>query len=75
MFNLLSLQAEIEEIAEKDIIPEVQCCLSEINSLELKNKLDNITKEIKKAENEKDTKKAEELTREFNQLIKEKCQN
>jgi len=75
LFNLLSLQAEIEEIAEKDIIPEVQCCLSEINSLELKNKLDNITKEIKKAENEKDTKKAEELTREFNQLIKEKCQN
>jgi DNA primase len=72
MFNLLSLQSEIEEIAERDIASEIQYCLSEINSLELKNKLDDVSKEIKKAENEKDEKKAEELTRKFNQLIKDK---
>jgi DNA primase len=70
-FNYLSLKAEIEEIEEKDILPEVQCCLKEIQSLEIKNKLDQVSKEIKKAEEEKDLKKIEKLIQEFNQLAKE----
>ncbi len=74
LFNTLALQAEIEEIEGKDIIAEVESCLSELNSLETKSKLDQISKDIKKAEGEKDSKKIEELTKEFNQLIKEKCQ-
>jgi DNA primase len=74
LFNNLALQAEIEEIEEKDIIAEIENCLSELDSLETKNKLDRISKDIKKAEEEKDFKKIEELTKEFNQLIKEKCQ-
>ena len=69
-FNYLSLKAEIEEIEEKDILPEIQCCLKEIQSLELKNKLDQISKDIKRAEEEKDSKKIEKLTQEFNFLIK-----
>jgi len=70
-FNYLSLKAEIEEIEEKDILPEIQFCLKEIQSLEIKNKLNQVSKEIKKAEEEKDLKKIEKLTREFNQLAKE----
>jgi DNA primase len=69
-FNYLALKAEIEEFEEKDIEPEIQYCLKELSSLEIKNKLDQISLEIKKAESEKDFKKTEELTQKFNQLIK-----
>jgi len=70
-FSYLSLKAEVEEIEEKDIESEIKICLKEIQSLEIKNKLDQISKGIKKAEEEKDLKKIEELTQEFNQLAKE----
>lgn len=70
-FSYLSLKAEVEEIEEKDIEPEIKICLKEIQSLEIKNKLDQISKGIKKAEEEKDLKKIGELTREFNQLATE----
>lgn len=70
LFNTLYLQAEIEEIEKKDILPEIKFCLKEIQSLEIKNKLDQISKEIKKAEEEKDLKKIEKLSQEFNQLAK-----
>jgi len=70
VFNTLCLRAEIEEIEEKEILPEIQCCLREIRSIEIKNKLDHISKEIKKAEEEKDPKKIEKLSQEFNQLAK-----
>lgn len=73
MLNYLTLKAEIEEIEEKDILPEIQCCLREIQSSEIKSKLDQISQDIKKAEGEKDFKKIEKLAQEFkdiaNQLI------
>lgn len=71
IFNRLSLEAEIEEIEKENILPEIKFCLQEIRSLEMKNKLDQISLEIKKAEREADFKKVEELTQEFNQLIHE----
>jgi DNA primase len=66
LFNVLFLQAEIEEIADEDKIPEIKNCLKELRHLEIKNKLDEISKEIKKAEEEKDSKKIENLIKEFN---------
>ncbi len=66
-FNYLSLKAEIEEIEEKDILPEIQYCLKEIQKLEVKNKLDQISQGIKKAEGERDSEKLEKLKQEFNQ--------
>jgi len=71
-FNYLALKAEIEEIEEKDIEPEIKYCLKEIQHLGVKNKLDQISQEIKKAEEEKDSKKIEKLTQEFNEFAKEK---
>ena len=71
LFNRLSLKAENEEIEKKDIIPEIKCCLLELRSLEIKNKLDRISMEIKKAEQEKNLKKIEKLSQEFNLLSKE----
>ncbi len=69
LFDCLALKSEIEEIEEKDITPEIQCCLRELKCLEMKNKLDQISKDIKQAEEEKDLKKIEKLTQEFNFLI------
>ena len=74
-FNYLALKAEVEEIEEKEICPEIQCCLREILLIEIKNKLDQISQEIKKAEEERNSKKVEELIKEFNQLAKQKCQS
>jgi len=70
-FNLLSLKVEIEEMEEKEILPDTNFCIKEINSMEIKNKLDRISQEIKKAEIEKDSKKIEELIQEFHQLVQE----
>ena len=71
-FSYLSLKAEVEEIEEKDIEPEIKICLKEIQSLEIKNKLDELSKKIKKAEEEKNSKKIEKLIQEFNEFAKEK---
>ena len=72
LFDYLSLKAEVEEIEEKDIGPEIKICLKEIQSLEIKNKLDELSKKIKKAEEEKNSKKIEKLIQEFNEFAKEK---
>lgn len=68
--NYLSLKAELEEITEKEALSEIQLCLKEIRSLELREQLDQISKEIKKAESEKNISKVEELTKSFYQLTK-----
>jgi len=72
--NLFFLKAEIEELAENDALLEAQICLREIQSMETRNKLEKISLEIKKAEEDKDFKKIEELTKEFHQLTKEICE-
>jgi DNA primase len=74
-FNYLALKAEIEEgreeETEEEIKAEIQYCLKELASLKMKGKLNQISSEIKKAEEEQDVKKVEKLIKEFNQL----CQN
>jgi len=65
-FNYLALKSEVEEIDEKDILPEIQLCLKEIQSHEIKSRLGVISKDIKKAEGERDWSKIEELIKEFN---------
>jgi len=70
-FNEFSLKAEIEEIGKENILPEIKSCIREIQSLEMRNKLDKISLEIKKAEENSDFKKIEELTQKFSRLIYE----
>jgi DNA primase len=70
-FNQLALKAEIEEIEEKEILPEIQICLKEIHLLEIKSKLDQISRDLKKAESEEDSGKIQKLVKDFNQLTKE----
>ena len=70
-FNYLSLKSEIEEIDKEAVLEEIKFCLKEIQSLEIKTKLNEISKEIKKAEDEKDSEKIKKLTQDFNQISKE----
>jgi len=74
-FNCLALKAEIdegrEEATEEEIKAEIQYCLKELGSMKMKDNLNRISLEIKKAEEEQDVKKVEKLIKEFNQL----CQN
>jgi len=65
--NYLSLKGDIEEDSF-DCQQEIRTCLSEIKNLEIKNKLNEICRDIKKAEKEKDQKKINGLAQEFNKL-------
>ncbi len=58
------------KLNEKDILSEIQFCLKEMQFLEIKSRLNQLSQEIKLAENEKDFQKAEKLIQEFNQLSK-----
>lgn len=64
-FNYLALRSEVEEIDAEEILGEIKLCLKELQCLEVKNKLNEISKEIKQAEGEKDFKKVEKLSKTF----------
>jgi len=66
LINYCYLKAEVEEIEEKEIVPEIKNCLKELKSLEIKNKLERISQEIKEAEDKKDSSKLQKLLEEFN---------
>lgn len=72
--RILFLKTEIETRGEgegdKDLLAEIQFCLKEIQLLDLKDKLDLVSQEIKKAEEEKDLKKSEKLIQDFDTLSK-----
>jgi DNA primase len=74
-FNYLFLKAEVEaqetEEEEGETQGEFEKCFKEIKSLEIKEKLDKISQEIKKAEENHDSKKGRELIKEFNRLTKQ----
>jgi DNA primase len=65
--SYLSLKADIEKIEKEKIVPEIEFCLKEIKCLEVKNRLNEISLTLKRAEERKDVEKIKELTEEFNQ--------
>ncbi len=69
LLSVLSLRSEVEY--EEDAEEEIQLCFSEIKSLETKNKLEEISEELKKAEEAKDHQRVSKLIEEFNKLAKE----
>lgn len=64
--DYLAFGAEIEKAEKPE--EELQICLNEMEELEIKNRLDQISNEIKMAEGEKDSNRVQELIQEFNQL-------
>ena len=69
-YNYLALKAEVEEIPEKDLESEIKLCLKEIKAIDIKKKLDEISKSLKEAENKKDAALIESFTQEFNNYSK-----
>ncbi|MCK4781753.1 DNA primase [Candidatus Parcubacteria bacterium] len=67
--NELCLMAELEQ--EEEPKKEIQICLREIQNLEVKKRLDQISLAIKKAEQENNKEQVETLTQEFNKLTQE----
>ncbi len=65
----LALKGEFKD--EKDGQEEVKLCLLHLKNIELRNKLDNISKDIKKAEVQRDSVRVNNLIEEFNELTKE----
>jgi len=71
--NYLFLKAEVKEFEEEpEINPEQECreCLKAIKTLSIKDKLEEISKEIRKAEDDKNSPKVQELLKEFNHFSK-----
>lgn len=75
--NLLNRLYFTAETEGEEIEPEkeIQTCLCEIQTLETKNKLDEISQQIKKAEQEKNTEKINSLTEEFQKLSQKLNEN
>jgi len=66
------LRSEVgDEIGEEDKEIEFQICLKEFRLLGTRKKLDTVAKEIKKAEEEKDAQRINQLLEVFNQLSRE----
>ncbi len=62
--NYLSLKAEVEEDGA-DLQKELECCFKEIKTLAIKDKLAEICKDIRIAEQAKDSQKVQELVEKF----------
>ena len=70
--DYLLLRSEVgDEIGEEDKEIEFQICLKEFRLLGTRKKLDTVAKEIKKAEEEKDAQRINQLLEVFNQLSRE----
>jgi len=67
--DVISLRSEIEEESVPE--EEFQICLNELITLCTKDKLEEISKKIKEAEENNNKKKIKELTEEFNKVIKD----
>jgi len=65
--SYFSLRAEAEPIVCDNLCLEFKDCLKQLKTLIVKDKLNLISKEIKKAEQDKDFKKVQQLVEQFNQ--------
>ena len=79
--KILSLQAEVESINEKDATQEVKFHINEIKKSQVRSALERVSYELNQAERKKDVQSSAKLHEEFNQLSKsiqkleENCKN
>ncbi|MBI1866290.1 MAG: hypothetical protein HYS02_00795, partial [Candidatus Staskawiczbacteria bacterium] len=67
--SAFSLRAEVEY--EEDGQDEIKLCMMQLKNINIKEKLNKVSENIKKAEKEQDHKKVDDLIEEFNKLTKE----
>jgi len=68
--KVLSLQAEVETINEKDAAEELKFHINEIKKSRVRSALEGVSFELNQAENKKDAARSLELHQEFNALSK-----
>ena len=69
-FEILSLRAEVEEIEKEKAIPEINFCQREIKLIKLKKELEEASKELKRAEEEKNEERVKVLIEKISQISK-----
>lgn len=69
LLNFISLEAEIKK-EEGDLKEEFEKCLKEIKALRIKDELKEISRQIREAEEQKESQKVKSLTERFNELTK-----
>ncbi len=69
VFDILSFRAEMEKLEEKDVQSEMRFCINSIRSLNVKEAIENLYLEIKRAEEKGDLKRVEQLTKKVHHLI------
>jgi hypothetical protein len=67
--SAFSLRAEVEY--EEDGCEEIKLCILQLKNIDIKEKLNKVSKDIKEAEKDKDHQKVNNLIEEFNKLTKE----
>ena len=72
--NYLVFKAEHCDLEEKDVLNEIKCAIKEIKIYDLKQKMIQISLDIKEAEDAKDREKEKELKNKFSQLAQELCE-
>lgn len=70
LINYLLLKSEVEEIPGQNSEKELKTCLKEIKTLEIRNRLNQLSQEIRKAEDEKKLFKVQELIKRFDSYSK-----
>ena len=73
LLDVLTLKSEIEEELEPE--QEFHICLKELETLVIKDKLQEISKDIREAEGDKDEKRMKKLIEEFNESAKKLNKN
>ena len=69
-YDALSLQAEVEEIGEREAGEEIYFHINEIKKTIIKTKLERVAGELRQAEKKNDTAQSQKLHQDFNELSK-----
>lgn len=72
--NYLIFKTEYLELEEKDVLDEIKCAIKEIKIYDLKQRMIQISLEIKEAEEAKNKEKEKELKNKFSQFSQELCE-
>ena len=68
-FNILSFRAEMEKLEQKDVRSEMKLCINSIRSLNVKEAIDALSLEVKRAEEDGDLQQVEQLIQKVHYLI------
>lgn len=69
--NYLIFKVEYCDLEEKEILTEIDCCIKEIKSIKLKQEMNELSLDIKEAEQENEKTKLKKLTQKFSKLAEE----